>query len=463
MQKIKEKFFGDKKFYMTILAVALPLMFQQLVTSSVNLVDNLMVGELGDFSLSGVAAVNKYYMIAFYGINGIMGAATVFIAQFYGAKNEEKMKESFRVSILCGLVVAIPFTLIGAIAPQFVVSFFNKEAMIVSEGAAYLAIVGFGFIPLAISLAIAGSMRAVGDTKTPLIASVTAVLTNVVFNYLLIFGHYGFPQLGVAGAAIATLMARVVESIMLVMMLAIRQYPFKTKLQELTKFSKHLLVSILKKGAPLALNEVLWASGMAMLFMFYSTRGSIVMAGHSIAGTTSDLFFTLFGGMAVATTVLVSQPLGANKLEEAKSNAYRLLTFSIFLALIFAVLLFSASFIVPNFYQNVSPESRVIASNFLKIMACFFFIYMANTECYFILRAGGDMKSTLFMDSGYMWCVNLPVVACITYLTNWPIYYIYIAGQLTDIVKLAIAFKMLKKEKWLKNLTHQEAVEALES
>ena len=454
------KYIGTRKFYMTVLAVALPLMFQQLITSSVNLVDNLMIGQLGDEALSGVAAVNRYYMVSLFGINGLMAATTVFIAQFFGAKNTGKMKETFRIAIIGGYIVAIPFFLLGTFGAHHVLNFFisSGDALTISYGIQYLHVIAWTFIPLALSLAIGQSMRSIGDVKTPLYAAISAVLINVCFNYILIFGHFGFPRLGVVGAALATLLARVVEMLVLLLLLKIRSYEFKTKISEMFKFSKQMAFTIIKKGAPLVVNEIFWGTGMSLLFVFYGTRGVEVSSGYAIAGTTADLFFTLFAGMAVATTVLVSQPLGADQKEEAQKNGYQLILFSMMMALVFGILIFLSSFIVPQFYSEVSPQAKEISTTFLRIMGCLFFIYMANAECYFILRAGGDMKSTLFMDAGFMWCINLPLVALVTYFTDWPIYYIYITGQVTDLLKLVVSLWMVKKEKWVKNLTHLDTI-----
>jgi len=444
---------GNRVFYKQVLIVAIPLMLQQLVTSSVNLLDNLMVGQLGDAALSGVAAVNRFYMIAMFGTMGILAAAAIFIAQYYGAKKEDHMRESFRYSILSAYFVMIPFCVLGLVFPGQILSFFSKNPDVIREGSNYMRFAALTFIPMAMSLAIANALRSIGQTKIPLYTSIVAVLTNAFFNYCMIFGNFGFPKWGVAGAAIATLIARMLEMIILLLVLKFRDYPFNTKISELFQIPKHLIKSITVKAAPLMINEILWSAGMATLFKFYATRGDQVIAGFSIAGTTADLFFVLFGGMAAATTVLISQPLGANKLDEARQNGYSLLGFAVVLSVFFAILMFGSALIVPYFY-NVSIEARHTASTFLKIMSVMFWIYMANAECYFILRAGGDTRSTLFMDSVYMWLVNIPVVAGFAYLTGFNVFVLYLAGQATDFLKLVLAFTLVRKEKWVNNLTN---------
>ena len=325
---------GNRVFYKQVMIVAIPLMLQQLVTSSVNLLDNLMVGQLGDASLSGVAAVNRFYMIAMFGTMGILAAAAIFIAQYYGAKKEDHMRESFRYSILSAYFVMIPFCVLGLVFPGQILGFFSKNPDVIREGSNYMRYAALTFLPMAMSLAIANALRSIGQTKIPLYTSVVAVLTNAFFNYCMIFGNFGFPKWGVAGAAIATLIARMLEMIILLLVLKFRDYPFNTKISELFQIPKHLIKSITVKAAPLMVNEILWSAGMATLFKFYATRGDQVIAGFSIAGTTADLFFVLFGGMAAATTVLISQPLGANKLDEARQNGYSLLGFAVVLSVI---------------------------------------------------------------------------------------------------------------------------------
>lgn len=451
------KFIGPKQFYKDVLKIAVPLMLQQLITSSVNLVDNLMVGQLGDASLGGVAATNRFYMIAFFATFGILAAAGIFIAQYFGAKDEEHMKQSFRFSILSAYLVILPFFVLGFLKPEWGIQYFTSDAGIVSEGIKYMSVASFSLLPLGLILAMTSAMRSTGETKIPLFAGIISVLTNAVFNYMFIFGHFGFPAMGVAGAAYATIIARVVELVILLVVMKMKSFAFSTKISELFHISKLIVRNVSVKAAPLAVNEFFWASGMATLFKFYATRGPEVISGMSIAGTTADLFFTLFGGMAVASTVMISQPLGANDLETGRANGYRMLGFSVFLALCFAILMFGSSFIVPYFY-NVSDEARSISQNVLRIMSVMFWIYMGTAQCYFILRAGGDTKSTFLMDSGFMWFVNIPVVFAFAYFTKYPIYVLYIAGQSTDFVKLSFSYWLVKKEKWVKNLTLQKEI-----
>lgn len=452
IHKIKTTFIGDRAFYTSVFTVAIPLMLQSLITASVALVDNLMVGQLGDAVIGAVASVNRFYMIANFGINGIVTAACIFLAQYYGARNPGKMKESFRFALISAVSLMLPFFLVAMFAPNIVLQFFTKDAELIRIGSEYLRIVGLSFLPAAISIALYGSIRSIGETKLPLYISVSTVFINAFLNYLLIFGMFGFPKLGSNGAAIATLTARLIELGILLLVMVYNHFEFSTKIKDIFRIDPVLSKNILVKALPLALNEVLWAAGMASLLKIYGTRGVEVMSGYSVASTTADLFFALFNGMSIATTVLISQKLGANQLKEARVNGYKLIGTSFMLAAVLGCMLFLTSFIVPNLF-TISDGAKLFARNILVIMSFFFWIYMTTAQCYFVLRAGGDMKSTLIMDATYMWLVNIPILAMLAYGTDISIYFIYIAGQLTDIVKLCLAFFLVRRERWVHNMT----------
>ena len=455
---IKQSYRENKTFYLHILSVAVPFMLQQLIGSSVNLLDNLMVGQLGDAAIAGVAAANRFTMIAMFALFGIGGAASIFIGQYYGAKDPEHVKQSFRYAILSGYAIVIPFLLLGLVFPQQILTLFSRDPEVVRLGSQYLLIAIWTYLPMTFAMTVGNAMRSIGETKIPLYTSVIAILTNGILNYALIFGHFGFPALGVQGAALATVLARLLEVVLILVVLKLKPFMFSTKITHLFHISKRLLKAITLKAIPLTANEIFWSSGMALLFLFYATRGKEVMAGMSISGTVADLFFTLFGGMTVATTVVISQALGANRIDEARRDAYRLLHFSQALAVILGILLFGLSFVVPQFYE-VTETSRTTAETFLRIMGFMFWIYMSNAQCFFILRAGGDTKSTLLMDAVFMWVVNLPAVGLVTYFTNWNVFAIYIVGQSTDLLKFALAYRLLRQEKWAKNLTHVHEAE----
>lgn len=449
--------FGSMDFYKQVMVIAFPLMMQQVIMSSVNLIDNLMVGQLGDAAIGGVGVVNRYYMIVNFGANGFVSAVCIFLAQFFGAGDEEHAKQTFRFSVFGTYAIVIPFTLLGIFAPELIVRFFTNDVAYVNQGLSYFKIVVYSFIPAGLTMIIAGAMRSCGEIKIPLFANVFAVFVNTVLNYILIFGKFGAPSFGVAGAAIATLVSRVVEALILLYALIRNDYMFKTRVSDLFHTSKELSKKIVAKAVPLVTNEVLFAGGMALLLKLYATRGADVITACSVASTMTDIFFSLFGGMAGATTIIIGQKLGANQLDEARENGYHLISFATLLAFVFAIVMFGCSIIVPSLY-DLTPETKQMTTNLIRVIAAMFWIFMLNAECFFIMRAGGQTRDTLLMDSCFMWLVNIPCVAAVAYFTDLNIYFVYTVGQVTDLLKLAVSFHFIKKERWVRNLTHVEEI-----
>lgn len=447
------KYIGDKEFYKTTLALALPMMFQGLLVSISGLIDNMMVANLGDSFLSGVAAANRFFIIYNFGVNGVVLAAGVFIGQYLGAKNKKKMQESFRASIILGYLLALPFFLLVYFKSELVLRFFSNDINVIKNGVDYYKAIVWTMLPLTLSLAIGTAIRSTGDTKSPIIASTFGIATNLIFNYLLIGGNYGFPALGVYGAGIATLISRFVEVIIMITLMLRKNYDFNTKLSDLFKIDKKLFKLISKNAFNIGANEILWSSSMAFLMKFYATRGPIAMSAYSISGSVSDIFFVLFGGMSAATTVLVGHQLGANNFEKAKDNGYKLLGFSLMLSVVFGFSLFMISNLIPLIYREVSYETQKTAITLVRIIGLLFWTFMYNVQILFMLRAGGDSFSAFVMDSGFMWFFNLPIVGLFTYLTDIPIIYLYLIGHLTDVVKLIVSTLVFKKELWVKNVT----------
>lgn len=429
------------------------MMLQALVVNSVTLVDNLMIGELGDLALSGVSSSNRYYLIANFCGNAIIAAGVIFLSQYYGAEDEGKMKECFRILLIFSLMTAVFFTILARIFPERILRFIIDDDDVVSVGAQYLRICCISYVPTILSMSIAGSMRALGKPRVPMMISIFSVILNVLFDYALIFGHFGLPALEVSGAALATLLARIIEMTIYLLVLKQSDLPFKTAVKDLFSFDRGLTKRLLSKAVPLLFNEFLYTFGTTFLLKCYSSRGVTVNTAYTMSMTFADLFFVLFSGMATATSVLIGIPLGAGEMEKARDNGYKLFVFSLLLSVLFGSLMFSASYLFPLLYRNVSEEALALAENFMKIMAFFFVVYMFNTQTYFTLRAGGQTRATMVMDSFFMWLVNIPVVYFFAYHTAIPVIFVYVIGQSTDFIKGFLSWHLLRREKWVANLT----------
>jgi putative MATE family efflux protein len=450
-----KQFIGNKAFYKTLITVALPLVLQQLITTSVQLVDNVMVGKLGEQAIASVSVVNQLYFIVILVTFGAMGGAGIFSAQYFGSKDYEKLKQTFRFKLIIGFLVALLSFILFSLFGQTLISLFTNNQITIKGGIDYLNIVKWSAFFWIISVAISNTFRETGITKPLLWISIVAIITNTLLNFVLIFGLFGFPALGIIGAAIATLIARFIEFLLTVVLLYKKGTIFNTKIFKVFKIEKKLLTSVIIMAIPLTLNEALWSSGQTMFLHAYSTRGDHALAAMNITGAISQLVFVTFGGIATAVAVMVGNTLGKNELEQAKDNAKKLIAFSVFIAIFAGLVLFILSFFILNIY-DVEIATKDIAAFNIRVNALFIPIYSFNVALFFILRAGGDTKSTFLMDALYMWVLPVPVAIILAYLTNLPVTLMFLIIQSLEIPKMVFGLSRYKKGYWIKNLAIDE-------
>lgn len=440
-------------FYKEYTKLVVPLLFQGMVTTLVAMVDNLMVGQLGDIAIAAVAISAKALGIITFTLFAVSAAASVYIAQFFGANNKEKQQEVFRISIILSVIVLGILGSIFMLMPTHIIRFFIYDAQIEALAKDYLLTMLVGYVPFVLTINYSSALKVTGQVKMPLIASLCGVALNTLLNYILIFGHFGVAPMGVVGAAIATVAARCLEFLLVFMFSYMHHYDFNTHLKDLFHVTPELTKDVVKKSIPLVINEVIWSFGQATMLKLYGVRGSEVITAMSITETGSSIFYSAFQGLSAATPVLVSQRLGANKLQEAYANGKEMLKAAVALSLVLGIGMWSMSFVIPNFYQ-VSKTSYDLSVDMMRLVGSLFWVYFINTQCYFIMRAGGDMKSTLIMDGLFQWSVTIPVVAAVSYLTGLPVFIIYIIGQLCDVVKMMVSLYFFFKKRWVKNLTN---------
>lgn len=430
------------------------MILQNLVSSSLYLLDSVMVGQLGVAAIAGVAVSNRFFTIALFALFGFSDAASVFMGQFYGAKRTARMQETYRFALLGSLLLGVLAAISAIFYNQNIAAFFVDDPAVHAVMARYMPLTGLAMVLQAYNINLQKSLRVLGQTKAPLRIGTVATLSNAILNYVFIFGAFGAPKLGVTGAALGTFLARVLEFALCQRELRMGAYAFASPLAKLFLIPRKIIWPIIKRGLPLIFNEIAFAGGMAMLLKIYATHGTGAMAAMNILDTSSSIFFILFAGMSTATTVLVSHALGANDLAQARSNAYRLYKLGLCIGSIFALLMFSLGAVLPLLY-DVGPEIQALASKLLRTYALFYLAYMSNGMCYFIMRAGGDMRRTFLMDGLFFWGVNIPVVAAVNYFTDWSIYPVFVVGQLTDLLKMLVALRFLRKEYWLINLNKE--------
>ena len=455
-----KKFVGDKAFYKMVLAVAVPIMVQNGISNFVGLLDNIMVGQTGTEQMSGVAIVNQLFFVYYLCIFGGLAGAGIFTAQYFGTKDYEGIKTTFRFKLWMGFIITL-----GAVA---IFSFWGRDLiytylqgsndggdieLALEAGESYMRLMLIGFLPFMFLQVYAGILRECGETVIPMKAGIIAVLVNLLFNYILIYGHFGFPAMGVNGAAIATVISRFVEIGIVIVWTTMHREKcsyldgvFSTLKVPMSLAVKYFITSI-----PLLLNETLWSTGFAFLTQCYSTRGLNVVAGYNIAGTINNLFNVVFFAMGDAIAIIVGQLLGAGEMEKARDTDNKIIAFGVFLGALSGLMAAAVSGIFPLIYKT-NPEARHIATAFILVQALFTPQMAFLHNSYFTLRSGGRTMITFIFDSVFMWCISVPAAYMISRYTDVNAILMYAYVQALEISKVVVGFILVKRGTWMKNL-----------
>jgi len=461
LQKWKQRYIGDKTFYRMVLTIALPLVIQQGITSFVSLIDNLMVGALGEEPISSVSIINQLLNIYNLALFGGLSGASIFGAQFFGRGDWNGMRDTFRFRLVFGVgISAVAIGVFWFFGDTLTLLFLENEnntaqqiANTLQYAMEYLHIAIFGLLPFMVSQVYTNMLRETGETLHPMIASVIAIITNLFLNYCLIFGHFGLPKMGVAGAALATVIARVLEMLYIVVyshMHAVK-YPYIQGVYRSLRMPADLCRRIARMGAPLMVNEIGWSLGMTVINGNYASRGLDVVAATNIAATAWNLFGVVMITMGSVVAIMVGQQLGSGNIEGAKDVDRKLIFVTeVFHIFIGAVLLIAAHWI-PMLYE-VDAHTRELSTSMLRIQGLILPMQAYAHVAYFTIRSGGKTLVTFLFDSLYTWCIPVVLSFVLCRYTVLPILVCYAAVQVTDVLKMLIAIPLLKSGFWAKKI-----------
>lgn len=459
-----KRYIGDKKFYLMVLAVAVPIMIQNGITNFVSLLDNIMVGQIGTEQMSGVAIVNQLMFVFNICIFGGVSGAGIFTAQFFGCGDHKGVRDTFRMKFLISIGMALIGIAIFIFHGENLIRLYLHETgesgnlkATLTYARQYIRIMIIEMIPFAIIQVYSGTLRETGETVLPMKAGVIAVLVNLVLNYILIFGKFGAPALGVAGAAIATTISRFVELGIVVWWTHSHRErnTFIEKAYASFRIPGGLIGKVILMGTPLMINEALWAGGQAILTQCYSMRGLSVIAAFNISSTISNVFNVVFIALGNAVGIIIGQLLGAGKMEEAKDTDRKLIAFSVGSCIIIGLIMSALSPFFPMLY-NTTPQIRALATRFIIIASACMPLFAFMHAAYFTLRSGGKTWITFFFDGVYVWLVNIPLAIVLARFTSIHIILLYLCCQLIDIIKCIIGFVLLKKGVWLQNIIEKK-------
>lgn len=456
-----KKLIGSKAFYKAVFAIALPLIIQNVITNFVNLLDNIMVGQLGTAQMSGVSVVNQLIFIFNLAVFGISAGAGVFTSQFFGSKDMNGVRQTLRYRLISSLVISGLFMGIVVWKQDALIGLFLKAetpadaAEFLAYGKKYLAIMLWGLPAFALSSAYSGTLREGKQTFVPMVSGLTAVFVNLALNYVLIFGHFGAPKLGVEGAALATVISRYVELTIVVLFTHLnpKKCPYAPGLYRSLHIPRTLLRKLILKGIPLMLNEILWSFSFTFMNQRYSICDAGVLAAMNITSVINMLANVVTFSLGSVTGIMLGQMLGAGEpKEKVRQESRKLIFLALVSGLVFGALLLAIAPVFPKLY-NTTDAIRALASSMIFILAFFKPVMGLVHSCYNTIRAGGKTFLTFINDSGFMWFVSVPLVFCLTAFTELPFLTIYFLGQMPEVLKLIMSFAILKGDGWMQNLT----------
>ena len=462
LTKAKKKFIGDKAFYRYLIFLAFPMIVQNGITSFVSFLDNIMVGQIGTEPMSGVAIVNQLFFVFNICIFGGVSGAGIFSAQFFGKGDYEGQKYTFRFKLYaCLLITALACVLFHFLDEPLISLYLNDEGSVgntrlaLSYGKEYLAIMILGLLPFAVSQTYVSTIRETGQTFVPMVSGIVAVITNLVLDYVLIFGAFGSPELGVAGAAIATVIARYTECLIVVVWAHrhLDKNPYLIGVYKGLRIPGSILADIFRKGLPLMFNEMLWAVGMAVIVQCYAVRGLEVVAAQNISSTISNLFNIVYLQLGNCISIVVGQKLGAGQLEEAKDADNKIIFFDVACCACISVIMILLGGLFPEIYKT-EPGIKALAKNFIIISAMAMPLCAFSHCSYFTLRSGGKTIVTFLFDSVYTWVVMIPYAFVLSRFTTLSITMVFFLVSFTEIIKVIIGFFMIKSNVWLQNIVN---------
>ena len=456
------RYIGDRAFYRRVFAIAIPIIIQNGITNFVSLLDNIMVGQVGTLEMSGVSIVNNLIFVFNLCIFGAASGAGIFTAQFHGSRDDDNVRHTFRFKIICSVLLTVLGVAVFLLLGRPLIGLYlqgegdpAEAAKTLEYGQSYLKVMLWGLLPFALSNAYSGTLRECGQTRVPMAAGIAAVFVNLILNYLLIFGHLGLPEMGVRGAALATVISRYVELAIVATWTHLhgKVHPFIRGAYRSLHIPGKLLKDILIKGSPLLVNEFLWACSMAIMNQSYSTCGLNVVPAMNISSTMYNLGSVVYIAMGSAVGIIMGQLLGAGEPEPViRDNNRKLITAGVISGVTFGALMLAVSGLFPKLY-NTAPEVRQLATRLICISSLMLPVNSYTHATYFTLRSGGQTMVTFLFDSCFQWLVCVPLAFCLSRFTPITILPLYLICQSTDILKSFIGYGMLKQGKWIRNLT----------
>lgn len=440
----------DRKFYQTLFVIAIPIALQNLVTSSLNFIDVFMINKLSTEAISGVGIANKVYFLLNLFLFGTNSGAAILASQYWGVKDVKSIKKVLGLTLMIGLGVSTVFTIGSLVFTENIIGIFTSEKLVIEQGSMYLETVAFSYIFTAVTFGYSFLLRTTHNTKLPMVVTSIALLFNTFFNWVLIYGKLGAPALGVQGAAIATVGARIVECSFLLFITYRNDLPLAARFSEMLGFSKAFAKHYFNTVIFVIMNEVIWALGVVGYSIVYGRMGSMVMASVTVAQTVEQISFVIFFGLCNACGVMLGNVLGANDLQAAEQYAKRFMKIVSIISVITSVIIFATAGWIAGLFEAGIQRNVILC---LRVFAIFMPFKVLNMLVIVgILRSGGDTVASLLIDLIGVWFVGLPLGILGGLVWHLPIQYVYALVLMEEASKVILCMIRYRSKKWVKNL-----------
>ncbi len=451
--------FGDRQYFQRLFGIGLPIVLQQLVTSSLNLVGQVMIGQLGEVAVASVGLANQIFFLLSLLLFGLNSGLAIFTAQFWGAMDVKNIHRVQGLAVTSGLIASTIFFLVSQFFPENLIGIYSKDPAVISMGGQYLRVFSWSFLFFSVQFSYALILRTVGQARLPMVVSVFALSFNVLLSYVLIFGIGPLPALGVMGAAAGILVSRVVECLILLLLAYRLKTPVAASIPQMLDIKMSLIRKVFPSAWPVAINELLWSWGITTYNIIYARISTESIAAVNIAAAIDQMAFVLFSGIAHATSVMVGNRIGAGDDEQAYRYAGRSMLIGFIVALGMGGLILLLSPLILSLYK-VSPQVLDNAHKILFVVAAFMWLRALNIVLILgVFRSGGDTRFGLFLDGIIIWILGVPLAYLAAFAFHLPVYLVYLFVMSEEITKFILGIRRYLTKKWIHNLA--EPVEVI--
>ena len=446
-------FLNDQDYMRGLSAIAVPIIIQQAITAALNAVDVLMLGQLGEVTVASVGLANQVTFLMFFLLFGVGSGSGVFAAQYWGKRDLANIHKTLGIGLTMSLVSSLAFTILAVGFPQTALSIFSNDPRVIAAGSEYLRIVGLSYLFSAVTFSFSVVHRSTGYVRLPTSIGILAIAIKSFLSFGLIFGNFGLPRIGIVGAGIATVVARLVECCVILAITYGKKLPAAARLSEMFGFSRAFLKSFLVVSLPVVGNEMLWSLGISTYNAIYARIGTDSIAAYNIAATIEGMAFVIFIGLMDACAIMIGNKIGAGDQETAYRYARRSILIAVFLGVLVGLLIILVSTFITTFYK-ISPEAALYARNIMLVMGCCMWIRATNMIAIVgVIRSGGDTRFGFFLDAGTVWCIGVPSAVLGAFVLHLSVYWVVLMVMSEELVKMLVAVWRVRSKRWLRDLT----------